>query len=89
MLNLKKEKSKYPDLFKYIIKFILSSRFLGNPEKEDLTKRLGINKYYYKINNIYEYLMTEKEFNKAYSFQNEDINKVDGIKVLVQEPLSQ
>ena len=87
IVEFKKGKSKYPDLFKYIIKFILSSRFLGNPEKEDLTKRLGINKYYYKINNIYEYLMTEKEFNKAYSFQNEDINKVDGIKVLVQEPI--
>ena len=73
IVEFKKGKSKFPDLFKYIIKFILSSRFLGNPEKEDLTKRLGINKYYYKINNIYEYLMTDKEFNKTGTFQNEDI----------------
>ena len=87
IVEFKKGKSKYPDLFKYIIKFILSSRFLGNPEKEDLTKRLGINKYYYKINNIYEYLMTDKEFNKTGTFQNEDINKVDGIKVMVQDPI--
>ena len=79
IVEFKKGKSKFPDLFKYIIKFILSSRFLGNPEKEDLTKRLGINKYYYKINNIYEYLMTDKEFNKTGTFQNEDINKVKPI----------
>ena len=84
-------KNKFPDLFKYIIRFILNSRFLGEPEKKDLIKRLEIdqmfNKDVYRVNNIYEYLMSQKEFDQLTNFQNEKIKLFLGTKIFSPEPI--
>ena len=87
MVEFKKGKSKFHDLFKYIIKLILNSRFLGDNEKNDLIKRLDLNKYYYKTNKIYEYLMTQPEFDRLCLFQNKQINRIEGFKISVQNPI--
>ena len=87
IIEFKKGKSKFPELFKYIVKFILNSRFLGEQEKKDLKKRLDINRVDYKINNIYGYFMKEKEFNNVCLFQNETINYVTEKKLFINEPV--
>ena len=83
-------KNKFPDLFNYVIKFILNSRFLGEREKKDLKKRLEIDliisKDLYKTNNIYEYLMSDKEFQDLSSFQNERIKQLLGAKKFKDAP---
>ena len=87
-VEFKKGKRKFHDLFKYIIKLLLNSRFLEENEKIDLMKRLNLNIYYYKTNNIYEYLMTQPEFESLVKFQNKQINRiVDGIKVNIENPI--
>ncbi len=42
LIEFKKGKTKFPELFKYIIKFILNSRFLGEIEKQDLKNKLDV-----------------------------------------------
>ena len=83
-------KNKFPDLFNYVIKFILNSRFLGEREKKDLKKRLEIDliisKDLYKTNNIYEYLMSDKEFQDLSYFQNERIKQLLGAKKFKDAP---
>ena len=78
-------KNKFPDLFNYVIRFILNSRFLGEREKKDLKKRLEIdlviNNNLYKVNNIYEYFMSDKEFQDLSFFQNERIKQLFGTKI--------
>ena len=83
-------KNKFPDLFKYIVQFVLNSRFLGEPEKLDLLRRLEVeqdmNKNNYRVNKIYKYLMDEKEFNKLCLFQNEKINQLSESKKFDENP---
>ena len=86
LIEFKKGKTKYPELFKYIIKFILNSRFLGEIEKQDLKKKLDVYRADFKTNNIYEYLMREKEFNQVCFFQNEVINLIVEKRLFPEPP---
>ena len=86
LIEFKKGKTKYPELFKYIIKFILNSRFLGEIEKQDLKKKLDVYRTDFKTNNIYEYLMREKEFNQVCFFQNEVINLIVEKRLFPEPP---
>jgi hypothetical protein len=83
--EFKVAKKNFPDLFKYIIQFVLNSRFLGEPEKLDLLRRLEVDqdmaKVNFKVTNIYKYFMEEKEFKDLTLFQNDKINRLLGIKI--------
>ena len=76
--EFKVAKRKFPDLFKYIIHLVLNSRFLGEPEKLDLLRRLEVDldmtKNNFRVTNIYKYFMDEKEFKDLSLFQNQKIN---------------
>ena len=86
--EFKEGKIRFPDLFRYILKFILNSRFIRGLDKQILKKRLGINRPDFKTNNIYEYFIKKKEFNKVCFFQNNlTTNKMFGKKILVEDPL--
>ena len=86
--EFKEGKIRFPELFRYILKFILNNRFVRRLDKQILKKRLGINRPDFKINNIYEYFIKEKEFSKVCFFQNNiTTNKMIGKKILEEDPL--
>ena len=84
-------KDKFPDLFKYIVQFVLNSRFLEEPIKNDLLKRLelgqDIRKDNFRINKIYRYLMDDNEFTELSQFQNEKIKQPSENQIFNENPL--
>ena len=72
-------KNTFPELFKYIVRFVLNSRFLEEPIKKDLLKRLDVDrdmsKNDFRINKTYKYFMDDNEFKELSEFQNEKIKK--------------
>ena len=87
--EFKVAKRKFPDLFKYIIHLVLNSRFLGEPEKFDLLRRLEVDldmtKNNFRVTNIYKYFMDEKEFKDLSLFQNQKINRLLVSKIFDNE----
>ena len=84
-------KSKFPELFKYIVRFVLNSRFLGESAKKSLLKRLEIDrdviKTDFRTNKIYKYLMDDKEFKDLSKFQNKKIKHYSEIQIFNENPL--